>query len=75
MTVTLNVVSLTVLRAVEKKREEEKERLAARRLAALDEIQLMSNSVQTIIEQEEAKSGLVIVKALYGRLQIVDNNG
>ena len=39
--------------AVEEKREEEKERLAARRLAALDEIQLMSNSVQTIIEQEE----------------------
>ena len=35
----------------------------------------MSNSVQTIIEQEEAKSGLVIVKALYGKLQIVDNNG
>ena len=39
--------------AVEEKREEEKERLSARRLAALDEIQLMSNSAQTIIEQEE----------------------
>lgn len=61
-----------ICRALEKKKEEEKERLAARRVAALDEVELMTYSVQQIIEQEESKSGLVIVKALYGKLQVID---
>ncbi|XP_067945948.1 dnaJ homolog subfamily C member 11-like [Watersipora subatra] len=54
----------------EKKREEHKAAREQRRAAAKEEVELMANSVQQIITHEESIAGLVIVKALYGRIHI-----
>ncbi|XP_067947204.1 dnaJ homolog subfamily C member 11-like [Watersipora subatra] len=69
LTLSLHL-QLDIDREREKKREEHKAAREQRRAAAKEEVELMTNSVQQIITHEESIVGLVIVKALYGRIHI-----
>lgn len=68
---SLNIirVSLPHHRRLQKRKEEQKKRLDARREAAILEVNLMTSAAEQSIESEQRVQGLVIVKALYGRLQ------
>ena len=61
--------SVCYCRALQKKKEAEKEALTQRRLEAQEEVSVMAAAVEQSMASEERKSGLLIVKALYGRLQ------
>ncbi|KAK7093992.1 dnaJ homolog subfamily C member 11-like isoform X2 [Littorina saxatilis] len=54
---------------LEQKREEHAEKLAKRKQEAKAATDLMKETVERNIEVEEKKMGLIIVKALYGKLQ------
>lgn len=56
-----------------RQREEERESLARRRADAQEELDLMAAGVEQIREKEESRSGLIIVKALYGKLQVIEH--
>ncbi|KAK7481415.1 hypothetical protein BaRGS_00027371 [Batillaria attramentaria] len=58
---------------LEKKREEHAEKLAKRKQEAKAATDLMKETVERNIEAEERKMGLVIIKALYGKLQASDD--
>lgn len=58
----------------EKKKEDVAEKMAAKKEEALATVELMQESVERSIETEERKRGLVILKALYGKL-ISDDDG
>ncbi|XP_060069298.1 dnaJ homolog subfamily C member 11-like [Ylistrum balloti] len=58
----------------EKKKEEAAEKMAAKRKEAAATVELMKEAVERSIESEERKRGLVILKALYGKL-ISDDDG
>lgn len=55
---------------MEKKKQAEMERLEKRRAEAQEELELIQTTVGGIIRTEEDKGGLLIVKALYGRLHL-----
>ncbi|XP_025083076.1 dnaJ homolog subfamily C member 11-like isoform X2 [Pomacea canaliculata] len=58
---------------LEKKREEHADKLAKRKQEAKAATDLMKATVERSIEAEERKMGLVIIKALYGKLQGSDD--
>ncbi|KAK3594961.1 hypothetical protein CHS0354_019884 [Potamilus streckersoni] len=53
---------------IEKKRQEHADKVAQRKREAEAAVELMKETVERSIEVEEKKTGLVIVKALYGKL-------
>ncbi|KAF6028413.1 DNAJC11 [Bugula neritina] len=59
---------------LQKRKEEQKKRLDARREAAILEVNLMTSAAEQSIESEQRVQGLVIVKALYGRLQTMQQS-
>ncbi|KAJ8319850.1 hypothetical protein KUTeg_001437 [Tegillarca granosa] len=59
---------------IEKKKEEMSERLSEKKKQAETAISLMKETVERIIENEEKRKGLIIVKALYGKLSSSDRD-
>lgn len=53
---------------VEKQKEDNKSKLAQKRKEAQAAVDLMTVTYTRICEEEENKRGLIIVKALYGKL-------
>nr|CAD7198334.1 unnamed protein product [Timema douglasi] len=62
-------------RDIEKQREVNKSRITEKRREAKAAVNLMRATFARIRSDEEAKKGLVIVKALYGRLSAADGGG
>ncbi|KAI8905618.1 hypothetical protein EDD86DRAFT_194059 [Gorgonomyces haynaldii] len=60
------------LAEIEKMRQENAEILQERKKDAEDAVRLMKDTVLKKVEQEEQKQGLVIVQALYGKLDAPD---
>ncbi|KAL8587316.1 hypothetical protein ACOMHN_045563 [Nucella lapillus] len=58
---------------LEKKREENAEKLAKKKQEARAVMELMKETVERNVDAEEKKMGLIIVKALYGKLQASDD--
>ncbi|XP_012943726.1 dnaJ homolog subfamily C member 11 [Aplysia californica] len=60
-------------REMEKQKEEYAERLAQRKEEASKAVELMKATYERCVEMEEKKSGLVVMKALYGKLLSSDD--
>ncbi|CAG5123998.1 unnamed protein product, partial [Candidula unifasciata] len=58
---------------VEKNKEEYADKMAQKKSEAEKAVELMKESYDRCVEQEERKSGLVIIKAMYGKLQSSDD--
>ncbi|KAH9504378.1 DnaJ (Hsp40), sub C, member 11 [Bulinus truncatus] len=61
------------LKELEKQKEEYAEKLAQKRMEAEKAVELMKETYERCVELEEKKSGLVIVKSLYGKLQCTED--
>ncbi|KAK0063800.1 dnaJ subfamily C member 11 [Biomphalaria pfeifferi] len=59
---------------LEKQKEDYAERLAQKRAEAEKAVELMKETYERCVELEEKKSGLVIVKSVYGKLQSIDDS-
>ncbi|XP_050414413.1 dnaJ homolog subfamily C member 11 [Patella vulgata] len=53
---------------IERKRNEHAEKLLQRKREAQSAVELMSETVERIIDTEEKRNGLIIIKGLYGKL-------
>ncbi|XP_052832966.1 dnaJ homolog subfamily C member 11 isoform X1 [Octopus bimaculoides] len=62
-------------RDIEKKQEENSEIIHKKKMEAEAAIHLMQETVQRVIKEENEKSGLLIVKALYGKLSEKSQDG
>lgn len=60
---------------IEKKQEEHSDMLFKKKMEAEAAVHLMQETVQRIIEEETEKNGLIVVKALYGKLDDKSENG
>ncbi|CAL1531044.1 unnamed protein product [Lymnaea stagnalis] len=58
---------------LEKQKEEHAEKLAQRKSEAEKAVELMKETYERCVEIEEKKSGLIIIKSLYGKLQSLDD--
>ncbi|XP_076451685.1 dnaJ homolog subfamily C member 11-like isoform X1 [Babylonia areolata] len=58
---------------LEKKREENAEKLAKKKQEARAATELMKETVERSVDAEDRKNGLIILKALYGKLQASDD--
>ncbi|XP_029651609.1 dnaJ homolog subfamily C member 11-like [Octopus sinensis] len=62
-------------RDIEKKQEENSDIIHKKKMEAEAAIHLMQETVQRVIKEEDEKSGLLIVKALYGQLSEKSQDG
>ncbi|GAB1602234.1 dnaJ homolog subfamily C member 11-like isoform X1 [Argonauta hians] len=62
-------------RDIEKKQEENSELIHKKKMEAESAVHLMQETVQRVIAEENEKSGLLIVKALYGKLSDKSQDG
>lgn len=59
-------------RNLEKIKETNKMKMAERRKEAMSAVSLMSATYDRILSDEEKKNGLIIIRAFYGRSELVD---